>query len=67
MPCKKCTLKFKKQHSEENKKKTGYFQIIGSATWFHVFQWNLAHLFSGPLLLSRINPQGSGLIFLKII
>ena len=38
MPCKKCTLNFKKQHLKKIKKKTGYFQIIASAIWFHVFQ-----------------------------
>ena len=66
MPCKKCTLNFKKQHSEENLNKTGYCQIIASAIWFHVFQSNLAHLFSRRFILSRINPQGFALIFLNI-
>ena len=53
MPCKKGAMNFKKRHSGEN-----YFQITASAVWFNVFQRNFVHLFSGPCLLSRINPQG---------
>ena len=38
--------------------KTGYFKIIILAVCFNLFKWNLAHLFKGPSLLSRINLQG---------
>ena len=57
MPCKKCALNFKKRHFEENLK-AGYFKLIASVVWLNVFQLNLAHLFSGPFLLSRVSPQG---------
>ena len=35
--CKKCASNFKKPYFEENYK-TGYFDIIDYAVWFHVFQ-----------------------------
>ena len=45
-----------KSDSLKKTKKPGYFQIIASAVWFHVLQWNLlVHLLRNSSLLSQIN------------
>ena len=65
IPCKMRVKFFKATFWKPER--AGYFQIIVSAVWFSVFQWNFAQLFGGLFLFARINLQRFAWIFFEIL